>query len=247
MNDIGLFEFEEEGLRYYQLRINRRVKPMIAGLSKLDYTSTLDYSMLKRNDIKPDYLFENIANEALYKQIVSTLYFVGRGFEGGWADEVIKGLCIGRRVFYGQNLFSKGACYAAKEYAGDCRLKDYILLNDDMVTCDMSLRVFYDTKFKELPLIQAGETWYEVDKRIEVIPEGSPELELIIKNIMTRDTVRERVLLDPLPDRPDKMTRLELHFICKDKSSGIIRVRDLGFGEYYPATQSEQEFLIEFG
>jgi hypothetical protein len=218
---------------------------MIAGLSKTDYTNTLDYGMLKQKNSNVSYLFENVANTVLYKQIISTLYFTGSGFEGGWADEVIRSLCVGRRVFYGQNLFTKGACYAAKELSGDQKLSDIILLNDDMITSSLSLRVYCDTKYKEVTFSEAGEIWYEVNKSIEVIPEGEAELEIILKNIMTRDVIREKFILNQFPERPDRMTRLEINFTCKDKSTGILKVTDLGFGEFYSEAGSEMVFTIE--
>lgn len=245
MNDVGLFDFSEEGLFFYQIRMNRKTKPMIAGLAKNEYTETLNFDMLNRKDSNVSYIFENIANTALFKQIISTLYFTGNGFEGGWADEVIKSLCAGRRIFMGQNLFTKGACYAAKELSGDKNRNDFILMNDDMITSSVMLRVYLDTKYQEVPLTAAGETWYEINKSIEVIPEGDAELEIILKNIMTRDVTREKIRLSQLPNRPERMTRLEINLTCKDKSTGIITVNDLGFGEIYPETGRIMEFSIE--
>jgi hypothetical protein len=244
-NDVGLFDFSEEGLQFYQIRMNRRTKPMIAGLVKTDYTDTLSYELLKVMGSSASYTFENIANTVLFKQIISTLYFTGNGFEGGWADDIIKSLCVGRRVFMGQNLFTKGACYAAKELSGDKKLNDIILMNDDMITSSILLRVYVDTKYQEVPLTGAGETWYEVNKSIEVIPDGEIELEVIIKKIMSGEIVREKVLLNQLPERPNRMTRLEINLTCKDKSAGIITIKDLGFGEIYPETEWMMEFMIE--
>ena len=116
MNDVGMFDFTEEGFLFYQIHMNRRTKPIIAGLTKKDFSDDLDYHMMKANPGNAPYVFDNITNTALHNQIVSTLYFTGIGFDGGWADDVIKSLCGGRRIFYGQNLFTKGACYAAKEF-----------------------------------------------------------------------------------------------------------------------------------
>ncbi len=245
MNDVGLFEFSEEALLYYQIRMSRRGKPIIACLNKTDYTDMLSYPRLKQNEQGLSYVFENIANTALYKQIVTTLYFTGRGFEGGWADEAIQKLCAGRRVFFGQNLFTKGACYAAKELSGDVKLADILLLNDDMITSTVGVRVYRDTKYSDAILAEAGMNWYEVDQSIEVIPEGVPELEIILKSLLNREVVREKVRLTNLPERPDRMTRLSINITCKNRTSGIVRVQDLGFGEFYPATECVTEFTIE--
>ncbi len=245
MNDVGLFDFSEESLLYYQIKMNRRGKPVIASLSKADYTEKLNYTMLKNKESIPAYIFENIANTALYKQIVTTLYFTGRGFDGGWADEAMQKLCAGRRIFLGQNLFTKGACYAAKELSGDTKLTDILLLNDDMITSTVGIRVYRDTKYTDVILAEAGMNWYEVDQNIEVIPEGEPELELILKSMLNREVVREKIHLTKLPERPDRMTRLLVNVTCKDKTTGIIRVQDLGFGEFYSATDQVMEFSIE--
>ncbi len=245
MNDVGLFDFNREGLHYYQIRLSRRTRPVIAILHKADYTNTLNIDMLKQKDISPSYIFENIAGEVLYKQIITTLYFTGSGFEGDWAEEVIRGLCTGRRVFYGQNLFTKGACYAARELSGDKRLTEILLLNDDMVRGSVELRVYRDTKFIEVPLVQAGDIWYEVDQSIDVIPEGQAELEIIRKDIMTKDVFREKLALGGFPERPDRTSRLNIHFSCTDKTTGILRVTDLGFGDFFPASGEIMEFTLE--
>jgi hypothetical protein len=244
-NDVGLFDFSPDGMLFYQIQINRRQRPILAGLKKTDFTDRIDYTMLQQKQDNLAYLFETIAASALYKQLITTLYFTGNGFEGNWAEQVIKRLCSGRRVFIGYNLFSKGACYAAKELSGDKSLDDFMLLDDEMITSSVGVRVYLDTKFQEILLAQPGEVWYEVNKSIEVIPEGEPDLEIILKNVMSRELVREKLHFRNLPDRPDRMTRLEINLTCKNTSTGIIRVNDLGFGDFYPETGCIMEFSIE--
>ncbi len=246
VNDVGLFDFNEDSLSYYQISINRRAMPMIASMEKKDFTDILSYPMLKQKGINPGYTFENIANTVLFKQIVSTIYFTGIGFEGDWAEEAIRGLCAGRRVFLGQNLYTKGACYAAKELSGDKKLGDIILLNNEMLTSSVWIKVYTDAAVRELLLTEAAVPWYEVDKEIEVIPMGEPELEIITKNIMTREVIRERLHLNPpLIGRPDRMTRLSIRLSFPNRSQANIRVADLGFGDFYPPTNKTWEFTID--
>lgn len=247
MNDIGLFDFSREGFLYYQIRLNRRTKPMIAGLNREDFSSTLNYRMILNQPEKIAFTFENIAETVLFKKLVTTLYFTGRGFDGDWAQEAIQSLCTGRRAFMGQNLYTKGACYAAKELSGDRKLDEIILLDDDMITSVIGVRVYKDTKFQEVTLAEAGEIWYEVNKSIEVIPDGEVELELVLRNIMTKEIVREKIHLTKLPQRPERMTRLEIKLTCKDKNTGKITVSDLGFGDIYAETGPIMEFSIEIG
>ena len=246
VNDVGLFDFDEYSLSYYQISINRRLVPMIAGMEKKDFTDTLNYSMLKQRGINPAYTFENIANTVLFKQIVSTIYFTGNGFEGSWGEEAIRGLCAGRRVFLGQNLYTKGACYAAKELSGDKKLGDIILLNNEMLVSSVWMKVYTDASVKEVLLTDAAIPWYEVNKEIEVIPKGEYELELVFRNIMTRETIRERLRVNnPPAGRPDRMTRLGIKLTFQERSVARITVIDLGFGEFYPQTDTIWEFTID--
>lgn len=244
-NDVGLFDYHDESLMYYQIVFNRRVKPMIAALSKTDFSQELELLKVNQRDYNASYIFENIANTALHKQIVSTLYFTGNGFQGNWADDIMGKLCAGRRVFAGQNLFSKGACYAAKELTGDKKLNDVFLFHDDMIATSVALRVYCDTKYKDIPLAQAGEPWYEVNRTYEVILEGEPELDLVLSHSITRDIVRKKILLDRLPERPDRSTRLSIHFSCQDKTKGNITVTDLGFGEFFTGTDAKIVITLE--
>lgn len=245
MNDVGLFDYDEEGLKFYQIRLNRRVRPIIAELSKKDFSDMLNPGIKELDSRSKAYAFENIANTVLYKQLITTLYLTGRGFEGAWPDQVITNLCVGRRVFFGQNLYTKGACYAAKELFGDKSLEDILLLNDDMISSYISVKVYKDTAFTELPLAKAGEIWYEINKSIEVIMEGSAILEIVLNNIMTREVIRERMTLTGLPERPDRMTRLKINLTCRDKSKAVVTVTDLGFGEFYPESGQRMEYTID--
>ena len=244
MNDVGLFDFGLAGLKYYQIRINRWSKPMIASLEKHDYSNCLEADILKQKTSDAAYVFENIANTVLYKQIVTTLYFTGFGFEGGWADKVMKNLCIGRRVFYGQNLYTKGACYAAKELSGDQKLQDILLLNDDMITCQLTLRVYKDGKYTEVLLLEAGELWHKAGKSYEIIPEAA-EIEVIQRDLMSRKLFFHKFDLEQLPIRTDRTSRLKIDCFCLDKHNAVIRVTDLGFGEFYTGTGRRAEFAIK--
>ncbi|CRZ33465.1 hypothetical protein DFR55_11618 [Herbinix hemicellulosilytica] len=245
LNDVGLFDFNENGLYYYQISINRRLNPMIAGMEKRDFSDTLNYKMLKNKKVDLKYAFETIAHTAMYKQIISTLYITGRGFEGGWADDVIKSLCAGRRVFMGQSLYTKGACYAAKELSGDEKLGDIILLNNDMIVSSIWIKVYVDGHIKEVMLSDAAVPWYEVNSEIEVIPDEEADIEIIFRNILTKEIIRERIPLYNLPERPNRMTRLKISISCLDKSKVKIVITDLGFGDIYPALGVAAEYVLD--
>ncbi|HHX12202.1 MAG TPA: hypothetical protein GX731_05215 [Clostridiales bacterium] len=245
MNDVALFDFDDTGLNYYQIHINRSTRPIVVGLLKKDLTDVLTIDMLDQKNIDLGYVFCNAADRILFKQIISTLYFTGKGFKGSWAEEAIKSLCKGRRAFIGQNLYTKGACYAAKELSGDRELNDYILLNEEMITSSIGIRVYKDGKIKEVLISEAAVEWYMVDQNIEIILNEIAEISIILKNIMTKDVVREKLVLNQLPERPNRMTRLDIHISCLSNSQLKVDITDLGFGELYPPSGHVWEFVLE--
>lgn len=245
LNDVGLFDFSEDGLSFYQISVNRRANPMIAGMEKKDFSETLNYSILSSKKVNKEYTFETIANTALYKQIISTLYFTGRGFQDNWAQDVIKGLCAGRRVFIGQNLYTKGACLAAKEISGDEKLNNIILLNNEMIVSSIGIKAYLDGISQEILLTNAAVPWYEVNKDIDVIPDEASDIEIVIRNIMTKEITRERIPLSNLPDRPNRMTRLNIDISCMDRSKFKLVISDMGFGDIYSATGKLAEYILE--
>lgn len=250
MNDVGLFEFDEVGLSYHQISINRRTIPMMVSVASKDLKETLSYELLKEQEESVGYIFDNIAKSIFHKQIVSTVYITGVGFEGHWADAVLKELCIGRRLFVGQNLYSRGACYMSKEQAAKEsselteKLSDFIFLSDEMITCNITTRVYYGAKMTDLVLAKAGMPWYDVDTCIDLIPDFEEELEIVVKDIMKRSATTYLLHMDSFPKRKNKMSRIGVRVQFIDHFTCVVTVKDLGFGEIYPSTNRVWEKTI---
>lgn len=247
-NDIGLFEFDESGLFYHQITINRKSHPYIVGMIDKDCTGTLSYDMLEelKDSENLEYIFENIANSLLFKQVVSTVYVTGKGFEGTWSDNVLKNLCVGRRVFKGQNLYTKGACYAAKEMTGEHKFDDYLFLSDDMIMSTFQICGYYDAKTADIVLAKAGTPWNGIDERLDLILDDEQTVTVTVHDVMKKEITSHTVELSGLQKRPNKLTRVELRIRFLNKSTAIITIKDKGFGDFYPSTNRiwEKEIRI---
>lgn len=238
LNDVGLFDFSERGLFFYRISMNRRTIPITVGIEKKDFTNLMSFDMLRggREDDELAYMFDGITKNALHKKIVSTIYVTGRGFEGNWHKQVLEGLCVGRRVFFGQNLYTIGACYGAKELAGVGKLKDYLILNEDMVLVDISVKVFANTKFVPYYLVKAGRNWFDVNNKIEVIPDEETELELEVFDVMTQQKKTFLLRIDSIEGRPRRTTILEVGLKFLEPKTCVLQVKDKGFGNMFPST-----------
>lgn len=246
LNDVGMFDYGEDGLKYYQLSLNRQTNPMIAGVTCRDFSNTMRYDLLndpQERDMLP-VLFSNIAQTVLHRQVVSTLYMTGIGFNGTWANDILRSLCVGRRVFKGMNLYCAGACYAAKAISEN-QPPEFLFLGDGVIHHEVSIPATAYGKDVELTLAEPAKPWYEQKAEVELILNGEEEIELYIRDILKKEEIIRSIPLHGLPKRPEKMTRLsvKLHFL--DEHHFVVTVRDEGFGEFYASSDRVWEKIVE--
>lgn len=246
MNDVALFDFDINGLKYYQIKIDRQHRPMTVGIRCTDYSEMLGYDLLNvMYEEQLAYIFENVSRTALNKQIVSTIYVTGVGFDKPWAENTIKNLCVGRRGFIGQNLFSGGACYAAKNIDSDeDKFADYLFMSEDMITGTIAVKAYADAVEKELVFAKMATPWYEADNSYEFVLTDATEVEIIVKNEVRNTRKSHFIVLDGLPDRPPKTTRVRIRVRFLDPSSCVVTIKDVGFGEMFRGTDRIWEKII---
>lgn len=233
MNNVGLFEMEGDRLFYSQINIDRKTEPYIIGVTRKDLTEDIEWERLaKENQEQVAYAFLNAANTALYKQLVTTLYVTGAGFEQEWANEALKELCSGRRVFRGQNLFTKGACYAARELSGEGKLNHCLFLDEDMISCNVFIRLYSDAQLQDVLLAKAGSGWNDVDSSVDVIPDEEDEIQIMIQDVLKHETRAHMLSLSGFAGRENKMTRFTIRIRFADRNTCIVTLKDNGFGEF---------------
>ena len=119
-NDVVIFEYHHF-LKMLCLECNRRTRPQVVFIERRDFPG-VERRVWKEEEAgrqlqmeELDALFLHLAGEALSGRMVSTVFLLGDGFKESWMKESLKFLCRNRRVFQGNNLYSKGACYGMRE------------------------------------------------------------------------------------------------------------------------------------
>lgn len=246
INDVALFDFDEEGLKYYQLSTSRKSLPITVTATGADYSSELNYQMLastvESRLVTP---FKNITDKVLYRQIISTIYFTGTGFDGNWADGVIKSLCMGRRVFKGQNLYSKGAAYAGIIKDND-DYRDYLFLTDEQIRCTISIRMFKDNRIGEYRMVEAGTPYKQVKAKTVGILDDTDEVFFTIFHTVRKETKHFMMNLKNMVRRENKTNRVSVEVRFIDRDTAVFTVKDLGFGEFFDNTYRVWEKVIQF-
>lgn len=109
------------------------------------------------------------------------MFLVGEAFEEKWNEQSLRVLCAsGRRVFAGNNLFAKGACFRAAQEAGLTGERTYVFLGEDKISYNVGLRTPGSGRNAVYTLLEAGESWYEAKAECQALLCGEPVVEFIL-------------------------------------------------------------------
>lgn len=234
LHDVYLFEYEQKSLHYYWLNRNMRTTPQVVTIGESNRFTL---------NANPDMDFLKLQQEAFENKVISSVYLVGDGFDGDWMKSSLTYLCRGRRAFVGNNLFSKGACYAASVRGQEADWP-YIYMGENEMKFNVSLKLRSKGKEEFFSLINAGKNWFETRGECEVILSGKPEIDFWKQLPNSREARIETLELTDIPNRPDRMTRLRI-VACPVADDKIeIEIRDMGFGDFYRATDKTWKYTM---
>ena len=253
--EAALFCCDRNEIKAYMLR---RLKPGLGG-GKTTFVTVDEVASAHMKELAAVYpvLNEDKAREAdsmfckfiegvFDKRIVSSVFLTGEGFENNWYPNALRLLCNGRRAFIGNNLYSKGACFTSyrKMYM---QAEDPVYLSDGKLTDQITINLRVNGQEMWYPIVSWGAQWYESNNQWEVLLEKVEDIELHIESLV-QGTVRTEVIpMDKFPRRSEYAMRLMIETLFMDEKTCKIIVRDMGFGEFYPATDFQKEKIIHLG
>lgn len=234
IHDVYLFEHDGKNLFYYGLKRDTRTNPQVVAIRE---------GIKNPVEENKDEEFLTILQRAFENQIVSTVYLVGDGFDGGWMKDSLTFLCRNRRAFLGNNLYSKGACFAGfvREHSENWKC---IYMGENEMKFNLSLKVRDRGNLAFHTLITAGQNWFETKGECEVILAGNAEIDFWKQHPNSRDAVIETLELTDLPTRPERTTRLRITATPVSDEKIEVQIRDLGFGEIYRSTDKTWKYIM---
>ena len=245
VNQVGLFDYEDYEITYYQMHMDRYQHPPLVTVSQKEYP---DYvKMLEEPGIdiseKPS-VVETMVQGALHGQVITSVYMTGKGFADGFADAVMTQLCVGRHVFRGDNLYVFGACFVAREYSGEKKMEPFLYMDEDTIPVNISMQAYTNAKVQEIVLAKAGTPWYQVDYEVDLISDGEDELQIRVSDMRQRSAHTHILTMDGIRGRLDRKARigLQIRFAGGDKC--IFTLRDKGFGSFFPSSHRIWEETI---
>lgn len=244
-NSVALYDYSNDGLIYYRIDVTRNEEPQLIQVTREDYSSVMSLSKYGTDVYQMDLDFAHLAETELKKAYISAVFLTGIGFANKWMKRSTDVLCAGRRVFAGQNIYTKGACYRAVggEYAEF--YQDYFVNTKENVTNDIGITLG-DEDDTFVPIIRGGSQWYNTSGNISVILDDTDRITIVYRDLVSKEERRETVRIHGLPQRPNKTTKLLLSVEFESPHAGAVVVKDLGFGKLFPTTNKiyRKEFTV---
>lgn len=235
-NSVAMFEYGFDGMEYYRIDRKRQGNTWIYYLGRQDMKDEMSYAMLFGDIEELDQHFAQLARVKMKETFISTVYLTGPGFNDNWIEESKKVVCDGRRVFMGQNLYTKGACYHAKHGAYEMG-KDCILCTEGSIPFDIGVNIGDPGGRNHFQLIAlGGREWYNMKGKVTLFLDDTNRIDMVYRDKVTKEVQKEIIEIHGLPKRPPKTTKLSLEVEMFDEHMGAIVIRDVGFGKIYPTT-----------
>lgn len=240
--DVLLCDFSGTFLHTLLFTANRKTSPVACFVEEADWKEVA----AGREDL--DQCFLETMKALIGDRNVSCVYLIGEGFLGEWYQESLRFLCQERRVFLGNNLYSKGACYAARQRMTPGSVSEgYVFLGKDMLKANISLYAEKRGQDSCQPLLDAGTNWYDAKAEIDFLLEEENRFSLRITPLNGGEIRDVEIALTGLPQRPVRTTRIHLQIDMADLTTLRLNMEDFGFGEFFPATHQFWEKTISIG
>lgn len=243
-HQVLLCDLSEDYLKLFRLYSNKKTKPEASFVERLDYPE-----FAKREDMTgQDAAFLTLLQQACGDRLLSSVYLIGDGFRQDWYKESLRFLCRGRRVFLGNNLYSKGACYACTEkFTLSEESKNHVYLGEDKLKANIGMKGSRRGDDSYFAILNAGCTWYEARREFEFLLEEGNRFSLLVAPLYTPAVKEVVVTLTGLPERPPRTSRIHLEISLKAVDRIHLTMEDLGFGDFYPSSRRiwQEEFSLD--
>lgn len=220
-----LCEYGDASIRTYCMECNRHTTPVVAYMEEREFPFPVPES---------DEKMQEIAKKLCENQMISSVYLIGEAFSRDWMKESLRYLCKGRRVFQGNNLFSKGACYGMMERLtpGET-VKNHVFLGKDKLKSNIGMKVLRRGEVSYQALLDAGINWYEAKNTMEFYLLEGRAVEILITSLTGKGNRIARIVPEELQEG---IIRLRISVEMRDDTHLKVELEDLGFGTFRAAT-----------
>lgn len=245
---VVVCEHDGRLLKTYRMECNKRTTPIVTLIEEASYETVVvpeeDEDEAVREDASrlADERFLGILGKLCEGRIVSSAYLLGDGFREEWHKKSLQFLCRNRRVFQGNNLFSRGAVYSLLEkFDPSDAGQTHIFLGEDKLKANIGMKVLRQGKESYYALLDAGESWYELHKSCEILLAAEKEISFVITPLTGKNAETMVMPLTGARETGAPFTRYALEAAMVSADRLQVTVTDLGLGEFFASTGQKWE------
>lgn len=245
---VALFEYEDSRITSYVLDVDYATKPALVTVTPGDEMNLGSRGRRTEDEwnVYRDTKFLEMIQNTFEGESFSATFLIGDSFDKTWAVDSLSYLCRRRHVFQGRNLYTKGACYAACKRLGVGNvLTNYLYKSEDMVENNISMQMTMRGKTSNYLMVSAGVNWFDAEHTCEFILDDTNEVVIYAKSMLGGPAASYTIPLKDLPSRPPRTTRLQLKAVFTSAQRCKVTIRDLGFGDFFPASGLVWESILE--
>jgi hypothetical protein len=272
-NESAVFDHNGHDMTCYHLKMNHRTTPVVGMIDEYtvndvripdrDRIYEADEEGEETDNENPqksperneetdgltdelDEKLQEIIHDFLLTRPIRSAYLLGEGFEGEWCKKTIRFLCMGRRVFQGKNMYSKGACYYGMDKLKPTELNEkYIFLGRDKLQFNLGMNVNRGDREEYIALADGGENWFDISTVVDFLLASGSRVSLIVTPLDGKEVRNVNVSLDGIPNRPGKTTRLMMKVSFTMYDTVKVVIEDRGFGEIFPSSGMKWETEVK--
>lgn len=242
-----LFDYHGNRMGFLRLECNRKTQPVTVFIRREEeeFPARASLSGDGQGDRLLDREFLKMAREKLEGDRISSVYLIGEDFSEEWLKDSLKFLCEGRRIFLGNNLFSKGACYGMLErFSPGENDGKYVFLGEDKLKSNIGMNILRRGEETYLALLDAGTDWKKAETSWEFYLREEKKAELTVTSLSSGIKREIPISLEQLPG---DIARIRMTLRMKEENLLEAEFEDLGFGEFRPAENRRwtQEIRID--
>lgn len=232
-----LFDYRKDTLVTMKLKKNAKTTPVVVYVEK--HTGSF---------LGGDGEFLRLAKEYMEEEDISSAYLIGEKFSGGWMDESLRYICEGRRVFQGNNLYSKGACYCLFERLMPSRMgKEHVFLGEDKLKSNIGMFVWKRGEESYFAILDAGVDWRDIAFECEIYLQDESRIELVVTPMLGGKVNIVEIPLEGLYLKTGETTRIYMNFTMTEENRLCVEIEDLGFGVFREPVETtwQKEILLD--
>lgn len=252
--DVLLCEYDgSHPMMVYRLCYHSQAKPVTVYVQSEEFRSMSEESLSESDGLRSvlpstadrkDEEFLAILKKTAPEGQISSVFLIGEGFADQWMKESLSYIAFHRRVFLGNNLYSKGAAYSAgSRRAPRPEEQDYLFLGENKLRFRIGVMTEQGGQNVYTPVSGNGGNWYETDIVKEYIVTGDPSFHLVLTPLTGGDVRDEEIRLTGLARRTrDRTIRIEVRFTMPERDKLHLHIEDVGFGEISASSGLKWDF-----